>query len=260
MKWLAILVLMLSATQVCPGIAQSRPAIPRTVAGRPDFLGVWDYATMTPLERPSEFKDHPTLSPEEAAGFEARTRGRTDQDRQRDTPSADVSVGYNEFWVERGQTLAELGGRRLTSRIIDPPARIIDPPDGRLPPLTPETQRRMVAQNDPRSFVIADNPEDRSLAERCFTPNPLISPTPEANYLQIVQTPDYLVLALEKMHETRVVPLVSTPPLPSTIRQHMGVSRGRWEGDMLVIETSHYAGPYWFSAVDETCNSPSGSR
>jgi hypothetical protein len=215
----------------------AKPASPpRTPDGRPDLHGIWSFATITPFERPTELADKTTLTDQEAAEFEkqAATRSVQDEGRQRGT-QADVSRAYNDFWYDRGTRVV---GTRQTSIVIDPP-------NGRIPALTPDGQARASARAAARKQRgPADGPEDRSLGERCilgFNAGPPFAPSAYNNNVQIVQTRDYVMIMTEMVHDARIVPLDGRPHLPSTARLWMGDSRGRWEGDTLVVETTNFS-------------------
>jgi hypothetical protein len=211
-------------------VAASAPAggqeQPRKPWGDPDIEGIWSYATITPLERPERFAGREFLTPEEIAtlNVEAATRG----DRRLDSPQADVEAAYNSFWWDRG---ASTGRTSL----------IVDPPDGRLPPLTPEGERRRAAAAAYRREHQYDSWSDRPLQERCILYHgvpPL--PTGYNNHFQIVQAPGTVALLSENIHDVRIVPVDGRPAPPPALRQWNGVSRGRWEGDTLVVETTNY--------------------
>jgi hypothetical protein len=220
--------------------AQARGAekssISRTPDGRPDLQGSWSFATITPFERPGELGDKATLSDAEVQQLEeqAAARNKQDEGRQRGT-AADVSRAYNDFWYDRGTRVA---GTRQTSIVVDPP-------DGRIPPLTPEAQARVSARAAARKQRgPADGPEDRSLGERCilgFNAGPPFVPSAYNNNVQIVQTKDYVVLMTEMVHDARIVPIDGRSHAPAGVRLWMGDSRGRWEGDTLVVETTNFS-------------------
>ena len=139
-------------------------------------------------------------------------------------------VPYNEFWYDRGTTLVE---DKRTSLIVDPP-------DGRIPPLTAEAEKRAAARREYRRDHPADSWEDRSLGDRCivgFNAGPPIVPRAYNNNVQLFQTPDYVVILNEMVHNARIVPLDGRPP--GTIRQWVGDSRGHWENETLVVETTN---------------------
>ena len=220
------------ALSIVPAAGQGKPSpIPRDPFGRPDLQGVWSYGTVTPLERPSELAGKAAFqSDEEIAEFERLRREQTNQDRRDGAgTNADVSRAYNDFWWDRGTQVA---GKQTSL--------VIDPPDGRIPALTPDAERRQAARAEARRQITtdADNPEDRSLWERCITRALPILPGPYNNNIQIFQTRDHVVIVQEMIHEARVVPTDGRPH--GAVRQWHGDSRGRWDGDTLVIETINF--------------------
>jgi hypothetical protein len=217
------------------GAARPSAAL-RTPDGRPDLQGNWSYATITPLERDRALGDKAVLTDEEARAIEAQAAARANQDdgRQRGT-AADVSRAYNDAWYDRGTRVV---GTRQTSIIIDPP-------DGRIPAMTPDGQARAAARAAARrTRGAADGPEDRSLAERCligFNAGPPLAPSAYNNNIVIAQTRDYVTIMTEMVHETRIVSLDGRPHLPAGLTPWMGDSRGHWEGDTLVVETTNFS-------------------
>lgn len=206
---------------------------PRTPDGHPDLQGIWSNATITPLERPAEFAGKAVLTDQEAAEFAQENLERNNADRRDGGAAADVGRAYNNFWYDRGTQTVKTRRSSL----------ITDPPDGRVPPLTPEAQKRLAEAATHRREHPADGPEDRSLAERCLnwaTAGPPMMPSFYNNNYEIVQTPDTVVIFNEMIHDARVVPLDGRPHLPGRIRQWLGDSRGHWEGDTLVIETTNF--------------------
>ena len=208
----------------------------RTPWGDPDLQGVWDYRTITPLERPADLAGREFLTEEEAAGLE---RAAVDRAARLAEPSevrteplpAGGSVGaYNDFWFDRGVNVV---ASRRTSLVVDPP-------DGRIPTLTPAGQQRAAARTAARARP-ALSWEDRSLFERCLTRGLPRLPGGYNQNLQILQTPDHVVILYEMMRETRVIPLDGRPHLPAGVRLWHGDSRGRWEGDTLVVETTNFS-------------------
>ncbi|MCH7748336.1 MAG: hypothetical protein IH939_09595 [Acidobacteria bacterium] len=227
-----------------PAAAQAPPAAsdpPRTADGRPDLSGVWDFRTVTPLERPSALADKAFFTEEEAAAFASQRVEASNVDLNRSTTATDRRVNgtietidlrsaYNNFWYDRGDSVV---GTRRTSLVVDPP-------DGRIPDVTPQARERAAARAA-RSERISEGPEDRSLAERCimgFNSGPPIAPAAYNQNVQIFQTPNTVVLLNEMVHNARLVPLDGRPH--GTIRQWAGDSRGRWEGDTLVVETRNF--------------------
>jgi hypothetical protein len=206
-------------------VGQARLA-ERTPWGHPDLQGIWNNSTITPLERPREFADREFLTAAEAKALDAAAAERYDQ-RPADA-AQDVDAAYNQVWWERGKTV----GSRRTSLIVDPP-------DGRIPARTPEGQQRAAAIAA-RLRGVPTGPEDRNLAERCITRGAPKLPGGYNNNVQIVQTPTHVVIMQEMIHEARIIPLDGRAHLPGKIREWLGDSRGRWDGDTLVVETSNY--------------------
>jgi hypothetical protein len=221
---------------------QARWTVPRTPDGQPDLQGIWTNATVTPLERPREFAGKEFLTPSEAAEFEKQARQRNDGDRRDANSEADLAVGYNDFWWDRGTKVIST---RRTSLIVDPP-------DGRIPPLTPDAQKRVATRAEARRLHPADGPEDLTLADRCIArPGPPMVPAGYNNNHRIVQTREHVVIFSEMMHDARIIPLDNRPRLPANVRQWFGVSRGRWEGDTLVIETTNFTDKTNFRGAGE---------
>jgi hypothetical protein len=191
---------------------------------------------VTPFERPGNLADKAVLTDQEAEEFEkqAAVLAKQDEGRKRGT-AADVGRAYNDFWYDRGTRVV---GTRQTSIVVDPPS-------GRVPPLTADGQARATARAEARKQRgPADGPEDRGLAERClvgFNAGPPLTPSAYNNNITIVQARDYVVIMTEMVHEARIVPLDGRPHLPQTIRRWSGDSRGRWDGDVLVVETTNFS-------------------
>jgi hypothetical protein len=229
--FISVVVLLASASLV----AQAPSKASHTADGHPDLQGIWNFSTITPLERTAEFSSREFLTDAEATQFEQRTAERTNRDNRDQNAAADVASAYNEFWWDRGVHMARVNGKARSSLIVDPP-------DGRMPALTTDGQARAVARADARREHPADGPEDRSLGERCllFNAGPPMLSGPYNNYVQILQTPDHVVLMNEMIHDARIVPLDGRPHLPSAIRSWLGDSRGRWDGNTLVVETTNF--------------------
>ncbi len=223
----------------------------RTAFGHPDLQGVWALQTLTPLERPAEFADRATLTEEEASQIEeaaARNRwkegtledhvAQREQEAAGEIPSTSDSTaaaasiaigGFNQIWYERG---SEVTRTRQTSLVIDPP-------DGRMPALTPDGEQRR--RDLLAAMEIPDGPEDRSLPERCIIGSKQGPPMLPGGYnrnIQIFQTPDHVIIHQEMIHEARIIPLDGRPHIP--FRQWRGNARGYWEGDTLVVETRSF--------------------
>jgi len=218
---------------------------PRSPDGHPDLQGIWSNATVTPLERPSELAGKAVLTDEEAAEFAKETvqRNNVDLQRQKGT-EADVGRAYNDFWYDRGTKTIK------THRT----ALIVDPPDGRIPALTPDAQKRVAARAEQRRQHPADGPEDRSLSERCLnwrTAGPPMVPSAYNNNYEIVQTPDTVVIFNEMIHDARIIPMDGRPHVAAGIRQWLGDSRGHWEGDTLVVETTNFSNKTAFQGSSE---------
>jgi len=208
---------------------------PRTADGKPDLQGIWNYASMTPLERPDHFKGKAVLSEAEAAEFVKKAEAQRAAFDSAPPPKGDVGA-YNQFWMDAGQ----LSPDRRTSLIIDPP-------DGRLPALTPEAEKRKAAHRSQLERP-AEGPEQRDASERCilgYNSGPPMSPVGYNQNMQLVQTRDNVVIFMEMVHDARIVRLSDRPPLPSHIRPWMGDSQGRWEGDTLVVVTKNFSDKVW---------------
>jgi hypothetical protein len=221
---------------VCPAVGQS-PAPgasswthPKTAWGHPDLQGTWDYQSLLPLERPTVF-----------AGKATFTDAEYDEFRQRNTPSFDTQAGsalsslpgvggYNEFWANRNFI------RDLRTALI------IDPPDGRIPPKLPEAQKRVAeiaaARRRP-GRVQYESWEDFSTYTRCLSRDIPRTPQEYDSGTMIVQTPDYIVLIHEQL-DTRIIPLDGRPHVDSNVRSWTGDSRGHWEGNTLVVDTTNF--------------------
>ena len=258
----------------------------RTADGHPDLQGLYDVATMTPLERPAEVGGRLVLTKEEAAALEEYERQRQikndaplsgDRDAppvggERTTPKSYLEVleqigggvvgGYNNFWLAGGTQIITVNGEKRTSIIVDPP-------DGKVPPLKPEAQKRNAAL---RSRTVApdageaaaaagppgafDDPELRPLAERCLLGfNSTSGPPTLPNYFynnlkQIVQTPTAVMILNEMVHDARVIRL-GGEHLPKNIRRWMGDSVGHWEGDTLVVDTTNFTDKTQFRGASD---------
>jgi hypothetical protein len=210
---------------------------PKTPWGDPDLQGVWNDATSTPLQRDIGAKD--VLSDEEAADFQKELAFNLTRDRRDGGPEVDVNRAYNDHWMD---------ARRLKITNDHRTSLIVDPPDGRIPPqvpLSPERQRARAdraAANTRFNAGLPDHYLDMSLPVRCIirTDSPPYLPTIYNNDFQIFQSPGYVVIGPEMIHSARVIPLDARPHLGKDLKQWLGDSRGRWEGDTLVVETTNF--------------------
>jgi len=244
--------------------ASAKGAVPRLPDGHPDLQGTYDLATLTPVERKAG--SPLVLTDEEAVKLEREVAARKNfqaapikADRNAPPVGGDGSPGpagnvggYNSFWIDSGSRYSTIDGRKRASILIDPP-------DGRIPQMTPQAQQRLARNVRPTSDQAAreddpgfegngayDNPERRPLGERCLmgfgsTSGPPVLPNYFYNNLhQIVQTPDAVMILTEMIHDARLVRL-NAEHLPKTITKWMGDSVGRWEGDTLVVDTTNFS-------------------
>ena len=258
-----------------PTSAAKTWTMPRTPDGQPDLQGIWSNLTSTPVERPEKLAGKELLTADEVAAADKRgVAGRNNADRRDQKPGTVTDVGraYNAFWFP------------APGRPINRTSLIVNPPDGRVPALTPQARTKFAAWAEKRGLFAgaaspngslwnggpgagpvssvtddegapvdgtdggvdgrgsrADGPEDRRLSERCMIWSALPRfPGGYNSNLQIVQAPGFVVLQMEMIHDARIVPLDGRPHLPQNIRQWLGDSRGRWEGDTLVIDTTNF--------------------
>jgi len=229
------------ATVAAQTITKSWTA-PRTAEGHPDLQGIWSNASLTPFERPKELAGKEFFTEEEAAAFARRVLDQSNRDRRGASPEEDVAGAYNELFFDRGTKIAS----NLRTSIV------VDPADGKTPPLTPEARQAAAARaaaQDRRP----EKPEDFGLPVRCIiwpTAGPPMVPGGYNNNYQIVQTRDYVAIDSEMIHDVRIIPLDGRPHLPSDIRQWMGDSVGHWEGDTLVVDTTNFTGKTHFRGSD----------
>ena len=213
----------------------------RTPDGQPDVSGTFTFRTITPFERPSQFADRETLDAETAAAFEASERTRQNRDLFDPikgsggyAPRSEGGVlSYNEFWYERG---IELTSDKRTSLVVDPQ-------DGRLPARTEEAQMAARERAAYRREHMYDSYENRSSGDRClmgFNAGPPMRSSAYNNNVMIFQSPGYVTILNEMVHNARVIPIGNAPKPP--FPQYSGVSRGHWEGETLVIETTQFGG------------------
>ena len=224
--------------------AQSGEA-PRTAWGAPDLQGVWDFRSLTPMERPEQFADNEVLTAEEAAAFSEEVIRRRSRDSETSDRAARAARGdiipYNDFWFDEG-----------TAVTGDRPSLIVDPPDGQLPEVTTAERqrrdalamtRRGVSSHEPTPGGFVEDLGPGGLQVRCilgFNSGPPMEPSGYNNNVQLLQTEDYVVLLNEMVHDVRVVPMDGRAHLPPMMRQWKGDSRGHWDGDTLVVTTTNF--------------------
>ena len=241
-------------TAAAPAFAKDGPTYtpPKTAFGQPDLQGTWSNATLTPFTRDKAYGARLTMTPEEAAKIE-KTNDQLSKDGLKPTDPKftikdlpvdcgrgfkGVDCGYNSFWTDPGNRLIRIDGGARTSIVVEPA-------DGQMPAFTPEGQQRAMARfargrNNPKAY---DNPESRSLGERCITSfgssaGPPMLPLLYNNNYEIVQSPDSLAIVVEMVHDTRVIKL-NGQHAASNLRSWMGDSIGHFEGNTLVIETTN---------------------
>jgi hypothetical protein len=268
------------------GAATPAAANARTADGHPDLQGVYEIATITPLERPAQYGTRANLTREEADAMEtyeaqrqvkndaplAADRGAPPVGGDRSTPKTylefleqaggGVVGGYNNFWLAGGTKIITVNGEKRSSIVVDPP-------NGRIPPMKPEARRRQQAllagAVDPSAAEASsatepagafDGPEARPLAERCLlgflsTSGPPTLPNYFYNNLkQIVQTPTTIMILVEMVHDVRIIRM-NAEHLPSTVRKWMGDSVGHWEGETLVVDTTNFTSKTQFQGSSE---------
>ena len=227
-----------AVTMIPLGVA-AQSAVPKTSWETPDLQGVWDFRSLTPMQRPASLSEQETFTPEEAALFsqatiESRSRDSETSDRAARAAQGDI-IPYNDFWFDEGTSVT-------TART----SLIVDPSDGRIPPFTPEAESIRAAEREARRGVGTDEPPlggwvedlpDRVRCTRGFNSGPPMTPSTYNNNMQLFQTPGYVVILAEMVHDARIVSLDARPRPPAEIGLWSGSSRGRWDGDTLVVET-----------------------
>ena len=221
--------------QAAPAASQKAPAasqktgpvkLPRTADGQPDLQGVWNYGTEMPLQRPDELAGKTSLTPEETAKYREEMAARR-RERQTGKPSRYSGEVFDDV-------LAKADWSKRTSLITDPP-------DGKIPEPTPLAAKRRADRT--AAFERGEAPEDFGLADRCimgWSTGPPIIPGNQSNVLQLFQSRDHFVIYTEMIHDARIVPIDTQPAPPSVIREYSGISRGHWEKDTLVVETTNF--------------------
>ena len=227
-----------AAKKTSPAAKTAAPAKAlHTPWGEPDLQGVWNDATGTPLQRDIGVKD--VLSDEEAGDFQNKVEYDLTRDRRDGGNAIDVNRAYNEHWMD---------SRRLKITADHRTSLIVDPPDGRIPPLvplTPEREQAKKARAGAGARFMAGMPDtyrDFSLPVRCIirTDDPPYLPTIYNNDFQIFQSPGFVVINPEMIHSARVIPTDGRPHIPSDLHQWLGDSRGHWEGETLIVETTNF--------------------
>ena len=213
---------------------------PRTPWGAPDLQGVWDFRTLTPMERPEELEAKDVYTEEEAAAFEARRL--SEFAAMDEEEPADIVGNYNQFWFDRGDTVVQTNRTSL----------VTDPADGRIPALTGAAEGRRAAlakaregtgRHEPTPGGFVEDLGSNGLQLRCimgFNSGPPMTPSAYNNNMQVFQTEDHVVLFTEMVHDARIVPLDGRAQLPAGLRQWSGSSRAHWDGDTLVVETTNF--------------------
>jgi len=218
---------------------------PRTVDGHPDLQGIWTSATLTRLERPAEFGERRALTDAEVAKIEgteaeyvAKAANPSDPGKKEtkgECTNFQFGCGYNNFWIDRGSKVVDINGEKRSSILINPS-------NGQMPKLTAERQKALAEQRRGRGRF--DGPETLTLAERCLlafgsSSGPPMLPVLYNNHYQIIQSKDTVVILVEMVHDARVI-RIGGKQGPANVRKWMGDSVGRWEGDTLVVETTHF--------------------
>jgi hypothetical protein len=224
--------------------------VPRTPDGHPDLQGIWTNATITPLERPAALAGKATLTDAEAVALEKKgAQDLAEVDGASEHPllaaaGSNGTGGYNVLFIDRGTEFAKVDGVKRTSLVVDPP-------DGKVPPLTAEARQRTGFGG----FGGLNSVKDRPLAERCLlgfgsTSGPPMLPVLYNNNYQIVQTPDHVMILVEMVHDARIVRMNGTHP-PPDVRQWLGDSIGHWEGDSLIVDTTNFTSRTRFRGSSE---------
>ena len=243
-----ILIAALAAT----AFGQTAWKAPRASDGHADLQGVWTNATLTQLQRPAAFAGKAALTDAEANAYEKKDiQSANDQDGASDGPiiaaaGSSGTGGYNVLFLDRGSQLARVDGQKRSSLIVDPP-------DGKIPPVTAEARKRL--GQIMMSYGTFNTVKDRPVSERCLlgfgsTSGPPMLPVLYNNNYQIVQTPDAVMILVEMVHDVRVVRINGAHP-PANVRLWLGDSIGRWEGDTLVVDTTNFTDKTVFEGASE---------
>ena len=235
-RFLTVLAVVVAIAALAPVSADAQ-SVPRTAWGAPDLQGVWDFRSLTPMERPDDLAGTELFTAEEAAEFSEESI----RQRSRDNDTSGRVVPYNDFWFDEG-----------TSVTTQRTSLVIDPPDGRIPPMTPSAKKRMedtamarkgVGGHEPTPGGFVEDLGPGGLQVRCilgFNSGPPMAPSAYNNNVQLLQTEDMVVLYAEMNHNPRFVYLDGREPLDSDIPMWTGDSRGYWDGDTLVVMTKNF--------------------
>ena len=222
---------LVAAAMACASLASAQTATPpRTPDGHPDLQGIWTNATITPLERSRDLGAKEFFTEEEAAAYRKRALVPSGVAERGGT---EAHYEFTQFGLDRTQ--AQVAFSLRTSLIVGP--------EGRVPPLTPEAQQRIAERAANLKGHEFDGPETRGIQENCIVwanEGPPMMPPGYNSYLQIVQAPGYVAILQEMIHDVRIIPLDGRPHLPQKVRGWLGDSRGRWEGDTLVVDTTNF--------------------
>jgi hypothetical protein len=218
---------------------------PRTPDGQPDLQGFWTNTTYTPLERPKNVTKE-FFTEEEAREIAKRS---ADAEEEQTTPGtvADVHYDFTQFGLDRSQGTMALNLRT---------SLIVDPPDGRIPPMTAEGKKRVAARTEARRRMGAatDAAQNETLSARCMIMDragPPMLPGAYNNNYQIVQVPGYVMILVEMIHDVRIIPLDGRPHLPENVRQWTGSYVGHWDGETLVVESTNFTDKTAFQESSE---------
>ena len=226
-KWLGLLVAEITVPSLASAQTWSSPRMPD---GHPDLQGFWTNASITPMERPRELGAKEFFTDEEAAEDRKRALVPASTAQRSGT---EAHYEFTQFGLDRTQF--QIAYSMRTSMIVGP--------DGRVPPLTPEAQQRNADRAANAKGHEFDGPESRGIQERCIVwgnEGPPMLPPGYNSYLQIVQAPGYVAILQEMIHDLRIIPLDGRPHASQSVRRWLGDSRGRWEGDTLVVDTTNF--------------------
>ena len=226
-----VLTRMAFVTRIIASIATLPLVLAGQTPAQPNLEGIWNSATVTPLERPTQLKNKPFFTPNEAAAAEREYAKRTAEPTREQVARSKGTGTYNSFYREWGTRTV----KTLRTSIIT------DPPDGRIPPLTPAAEANKQRRLERMKRV--ENPEDLGLQDRCLaflTAGPPMLPYSYNSNYQIVQTPNAILVHAEMIHDTRIIYLDGRPHAPASVRSPLGDSIGRWEGDTLIVDTTNF--------------------